>query len=150
MDGSMLEIGSQQNENCLRARCQPNDGNGAYQELQARGILRGSRRPGTIVVGTPPDAATRRCPGRSASRRERSRACRSRSPSRRADVIGFGVGLPDPRLYPIETLDAPSIPCPRGWRLYNPAPAGGPRAEGDAFRAGFALAAFARRPRRSS
>ena len=42
------------------------------------------------------------------------------------DVIGFGVGLPDPRLYPVETLDALLNALPRGdGALYNPAPAWG-------------------------
>jgi DNA-binding transcriptional MocR family regulator len=42
------------------------------------------------------------------------------------DVIGFGNGLPDPRLYPVETLDALLDTLPRGdGGLYNPAPAWG-------------------------
>ncbi len=41
-------------------------------------------------------------------------------------MIGFGMGLPDPNLYPIETLDALLDTLPRGdGSLYNPAPAWG-------------------------
>jgi DNA-binding transcriptional MocR family regulator len=100
---------------------------GAYQELQARGILRGHVGRGTIVVGTPPDArhaalpwAQRIAPGAIQGMQV------AFAQPEGADVIGFGVGLPDPRLYPIETLDALLDTLPRGdGSLYNPAPAWG-------------------------
>jgi DNA-binding transcriptional MocR family regulator len=42
------------------------------------------------------------------------------------DVIGFGVGLPDPSLYPVAMLDTLLDALPRGdGSLYNPAPAWG-------------------------
>jgi DNA-binding transcriptional MocR family regulator len=100
---------------------------GAYQELQARGILRGHVGRGTIVVGTPPDArhaalpwAQRITPGAIDGMRLAYTAPDG------PDVIGFGVGLPDPRLYPVETLDSLLDALPRGdGSLYNPAPAWG-------------------------
>ena len=80
---------------------------GAYQELQARGILRGHVGRGTIVVGTPPDARHAALPW---AQRVAPVAIQGLQVAYSApdgpDMIGFGVGLPDPRLYPVDTLDA--------------------------------------------
>ena len=100
---------------------------GAYQELQARGVLRGHVGRGTIVVGTPPDARHVALPWaqRIAPTTVQGMQVAFAQPDG-ADVIGFGVGLPDPRLYPIETLDSLLDTLPRGdGSLYNPAPAWG-------------------------
>jgi DNA-binding transcriptional MocR family regulator len=100
---------------------------GAYQELQARGILRGHVGRGTTVVGTPPDARHAALPW---AQRVAPVAIQGLQVAYSApdgpDVIGFGVGLPDPRLYPVDTLDALLHALPRGdGSLYNPAPAWG-------------------------
>jgi DNA-binding transcriptional MocR family regulator len=100
---------------------------GAYQELQARGILRGHVGRGTIVVGSPPDARHAALPW---AQRITPVAIQGMHVAYAApqgpDVIGFGVGLPDPHLYPVETLDALLDALPRGdGTLYNPAPAWG-------------------------
>jgi DNA-binding transcriptional MocR family regulator len=100
---------------------------GAYQELQARGIVRGHVGRGTIVVGTPPDARHAALPW---TQRVAPVAIQGMQVAYAApdgpDVIGFGVGLPDPRLYPVEILDALLDRLPRGdGTLYNPAPAWG-------------------------
>jgi DNA-binding transcriptional MocR family regulator len=100
---------------------------GAYQELQARGILRGHVGRGTIIVGTPPDARHAALPWaqRVAPVAIQGMQVAHAAPER-PDVIGFGVGLPDPDLYPVETLDALLDALPRGdGSLYNPAPAWG-------------------------
>ena len=100
---------------------------GAYQELQARGILRGHVGRGTIVVGTLPDARHAALPW---AQRIAPAAIQGMQVAYAApddpDVIGFGVGLPDPNLYPVETLDTLLHTLPRGdGGLYNPAPAWG-------------------------
>ncbi len=100
---------------------------GAYQELQARGILRGHVGRGTIVVGTPPDSRHAALPW---AQRITSVAVQGMQVAYTApdgpDVVGFGNGLPDPHLYPVETLDALLDALPRGdGVLYNPAPAWG-------------------------
>ena len=100
---------------------------GAYQELQARGILRGHVGRGTIVVGTLPDARHAALPW---TQRIAPAAIQGMQVAYTApddpDVVGFGVGLPDPVLYPVETLDALLNALPRGdGSLYNPAPAWG-------------------------
>jgi DNA-binding transcriptional MocR family regulator len=100
---------------------------GAYQELQARGILRGHVGRGTMVVGLPPDARHAALPW---AQRFAPVAIQGIQVAYAApdgpDVIGFGVGLPDPALYPVETLDALLAALPRGnGGLYDPAPAWG-------------------------
>ena len=100
---------------------------GAYQELQARGIVRGHVGRGTIVVGTPPDARHAALPW---AQRVAPVAIQGMQVAYAApdgpEVIGFGAGLPDPDLYPVETLDALLDALPRGdGVLYNPAPAWG-------------------------
>ena len=100
---------------------------GAYQELQARGIVRGHVGRGTIVVGTPPDARHAALPW---AQRVAPVAMQGMQVAYTApdgpDVIGFGAGLPDPSLYPVDTLDALLDALPRGdGSLYNPAPAWG-------------------------
>jgi DNA-binding transcriptional MocR family regulator len=100
---------------------------GAYQELQARGILRGHVGRGTTVVGAPPDVRDAALPW---AQRISPVAIESMQVAYAApdgpDVVGFGVGLPDPRLYPVETLDSLLDALPRGdASLYNPAPAWG-------------------------
>lgn len=99
----------------------------AYQELQARGILRGHVGRGTTVVGTLPEARQAALPWvqRIAPRAIEGMQIAYAAPDA-PDVIGFGVGLPDPRLYPVETLDSLLDALPRGdGSLYNPAPAWG-------------------------
>ena len=125
---------------------------GAYQELQARGILRGHVGRGTIVVGTPPDArhaalpwAQRIAPGAIQGMQV------AFAQPEGADVIGFGVGLPDPRLYPIETLDALLDTLPRGdGSLYNPAPAWGDPVLRETLSGWLRSRGIRARPRRSS
>jgi DNA-binding transcriptional MocR family regulator len=100
---------------------------GAYQELQARGILRGHVGRGTTVVGTPPDARHAALPWaqRIAPVTVQAMHVALTAPDG-PGVIGFGVGLPDPHLYPVDTLDALLNALPRGdGSLYNPAPAWG-------------------------
>ena len=125
---------------------------GAYQELQARGILRGHVGRGTTVVGSPPDARHAALPW---AQRISPVAIEGMQLAYAApggpDVIGFGVGLPDPSLYPVATLDTLLDALPRGdGSLYNPAPAWAIPSSGRPCRAGSARAASARRPRRSS
>jgi DNA-binding transcriptional MocR family regulator len=100
---------------------------GAYQELQARGILRGHVGRGTIVVGTPPDVRHAALPWAQRIAPVAIQAMQTAyAPEGRPDVIGFGVGLPDPGLYPVESLDALLDALPRGdGSLYRPAPAWG-------------------------
>jgi DNA-binding transcriptional MocR family regulator len=100
---------------------------GAYQELQARGILRGHVGRGTTVVGMPPDARHAALPW---AQRISPIAIQGMQVAYSApegpEVIGFGMGLPDPRLYPVETLDSLLDSLPRGDKsLYDPAPAWG-------------------------
>ena len=100
---------------------------GAYQELQARGILRGHVGRGTTIVGTPPDARHAALPW---AQRVAPVAIQGMQVAYTAPdtpgVIGFGVGLPDPDLYPVGTLDSLLGALPRGdGSLYNPAPAWG-------------------------
>ncbi|MGH7266003.1 MAG: PLP-dependent aminotransferase family protein, partial [Candidatus Rokuibacteriota bacterium] len=79
---------------------------GAYQELEARGLLRGHVGRGTLIVGAPPGS-------RSAlpwSQRVSGRALRAAPvsfgvPRPRGDVIAFDSGWPDPHLYPVEALE---------------------------------------------
>src|SRR5499427_7045 len=99
----------------------------AYQELQARGILRGHVGRGTIVVGTLPDARHAALPWaqRIAPATIQGMQVAYAAPDD-PDVVGFGVGLPDPSLYPVETLDELLNSLPRGdGSLYLPAPAWG-------------------------
>jgi DNA-binding transcriptional MocR family regulator len=100
---------------------------GAYQELQARGILRGHVGRGTIVVGTPPDSRHAALPWAQRIAPVAIQAMQTAHPSPGGpDVIDFGVGLPDPRLDPVETLDALLAALPRrDGSLYTPAPAWG-------------------------
>jgi DNA-binding transcriptional MocR family regulator len=100
---------------------------GAYQELQARGVLRGHVGRGSIVVGMPPDARHAALPWtqRLAPAAIESMQVAYAEPDG-PDVVAFGVGLPDPRLYPVESLDGLLAALPRGDRtLYTPAPAWG-------------------------
>jgi DNA-binding transcriptional MocR family regulator len=100
---------------------------GAYQELQARGILQGHVGRGTAVVGAPPDGRHAVLPWAQRitpiALQGMQSACAAPSAP---DVIAFNEGLPDPRLYPVETLDALLAALPRGDEaLYTPAPAWG-------------------------
>jgi DNA-binding transcriptional MocR family regulator len=80
---------------------------GAYQELEARGLLRGHVGRGTVVVGAP---AGSRSTGLPWAQRASALALRAAPvsfgvPRPRADVIGFDCGWPDPTLYPVEALE---------------------------------------------
>jgi DNA-binding transcriptional MocR family regulator len=80
---------------------------GAYQELEARGLLRGHVGRGTVVVGAPPGARPSTLPW---SQRGSALALRAAPASlgalrHRPDVIAFDNGWPDPALYPVEALD---------------------------------------------
>jgi 2-aminoadipate transaminase len=85
---------------------------GAYQELEARGLLRAHVGRGTIVVGAPAGAAGD--PPRAAiawSQRASPMAVQASQawfgiPRTRADVVAFDSGWPDPRLYPVAILEA--------------------------------------------
>ena len=100
---------------------------GAYQELQARGILRGHVGRGTVVVGAPPDVRHAALPW---AQRIAPMAIQAMQAAYAVppgpDVIGFDSGLPDARLSPAETLDGLLDALPRGdGSLYTPAPAWG-------------------------
>jgi len=81
---------------------------GAYQELEARGLLRGHVGRGTTVVGAPAGA---RVSGLPWAQRASALALRAApvgfgtARSRPTDLIAFDTGWPDPSLYPVETLD---------------------------------------------
>jgi DNA-binding transcriptional MocR family regulator len=101
---------------------------GAYQELQARGILRGHVGRGTVIVGGPPDAAgaaTLPWAQRIAPLAVQGMQATQAAPCG-PDVTAFDCGLPDRSLEPVETLDAllASV-VQRGGPLYSPAPASG-------------------------
>ena len=81
---------------------------GAYQELEARGLLRGHVGRGTTVVGAPPGARASALPW---SQRASPLALRAAPvslgvPRSRPDLVAFDNGWPDPALYPVEALDA--------------------------------------------
>jgi len=80
---------------------------GAYQELEARGLLRGHVGRGTVVVGTPPDTAREPFPwAQRASALALRAAPVSSGPARhRPDTIAFESGWPDPELYPLDALE---------------------------------------------
>jgi DNA-binding transcriptional MocR family regulator len=79
---------------------------GAYQELEARGLLRGHVGRGTVVVAAPADAArqTFPWPQRASSLALRAAPASFALPPRRPDAIGFECGWPDPALYPTADL----------------------------------------------
>ena len=104
---------------------------GAYQELHARGLLRGHVGRGTVVVALPADARPEiRAAAIPWSQRvaplavEAARLCYSAPP--RPDVIAFDSGWPDASLYPTAVLDQLLRELPdAGPALYAPAPASG-------------------------
>ena len=80
----------------------------AYQELEARGFLRGHVGRGTVVVAAPADAARS---GLAWSQRATPMALQAAQisfgvPRDQGDVVAFDTGWPDPALYPVEALDA--------------------------------------------
>ena len=88
---------------------------GAYQELHARGLLRGHVGRGTVIVGAPPETRNARSRGLSASRRWRSR--RFRHATRRPPLPGVIASTPVCpilTLLSVETLDGllRSLPNP--------------------------------------
>jgi DNA-binding transcriptional MocR family regulator len=81
---------------------------GAYQELEARGLVRGHVGRGTIVVAAPGGAARTAVPwvqraSPVAVQAAQINLSRDRD---RAGIIAFDTGWPDPTLYPVEALDA--------------------------------------------
>jgi DNA-binding transcriptional MocR family regulator len=80
---------------------------GAYQELEARGLLRGHVGRGTIVVGAPPDSASQAFPWsqRASSLARQAGQLSFGSHAHRADVIRFDVGWSDRDLYPLAELN---------------------------------------------
>ncbi|MGH7318783.1 MAG: PLP-dependent aminotransferase family protein [Candidatus Rokuibacteriota bacterium] len=81
---------------------------GAYQELEARGLLRGHVGRGTVVVAAPADAAKTALPW---SQRASAVATQAAQmwfgiPRDRSDVVAFDTGWPDPQLYPVEALES--------------------------------------------
>ena len=83
---------------------------GAYQELEARGLLRGHVGRGTVVVGAPPDSASAAFPwsqrASSLARQAGQVSLSYGTPTHRADVIRFDVGWVDGSLYPVAELNA--------------------------------------------
>jgi 2-aminoadipate transaminase len=99
---------------------------GAYQELEARGLLRGHVGRGTTVVGAPAGAQASALPW---SQRASALALRAAPasygvPRPRTDTIAFDCGWPDPTLYPVEALEAllDHLPGRRAAELYASAP----------------------------
>jgi DNA-binding transcriptional MocR family regulator len=98
---------------------------GAYQELEARGLLRGHVGRGTVIVGAPAGS-------RSAlpwSQRISPAALRAAPaafgiPRPRGDVIAFDSGWPDPTLYPVDALEEilDGLPGRGTAELFAPAP----------------------------
>jgi DNA-binding transcriptional MocR family regulator len=80
---------------------------GAYQELEARGLLRGHVGRGTVVVGAPAGSRRAALPWaqRASALALRAVPLSFGIPRPRADVIAFDSGWPDPTLYPIEALE---------------------------------------------
>jgi DNA-binding transcriptional MocR family regulator len=85
---------------------------GAYQELEARGLLRGHVGRGTIVVGTPagtPAGASRAAvawPQRVSAMANQAAQVWFGIPRSRPDAIALDSGWPDPKLYPVEALES--------------------------------------------
>lgn len=85
---------------------------GAYQELEARGLLRGHVGRGTIVVGTPggtaggaPRAALA-WPQRASQMATQAAQIWFGIPRTHPDIVAFDAGWPDPKLYPVEALES--------------------------------------------
>jgi DNA-binding transcriptional MocR family regulator len=101
---------------------------GAYQELHARGLLRGHVGRGTVIVAAPADAPSAALPW---SQRVAPLALRAaqlaygEAPG--SDVVGFANGWPDPVLYPAAVLDEllRGLAAAADASLYAPAPAPG-------------------------
>jgi DNA-binding transcriptional MocR family regulator len=102
---------------------------GAFQELTARGLLRGHVGRGTIVVGSPAGTRTAGVPWAQRVTALAIRATQgSYAPPSHPDVISFGIGWPDPGLYPDDTLDSLLQALPGDAArapLYAPGPAAG-------------------------
>ncbi len=104
---------------------------GAYQELEARGLLRGHVGRGTVVVGAPAGARASALPWaqRASALALRAAPVSFGLPRPRADVIAFDSGWPDPNLYPVQVLESLLDRLPgRGTpELYLSAPPAGDR-----------------------
>jgi DNA-binding transcriptional MocR family regulator len=102
---------------------------GAYQELEARGLLRGHVGRGTVVVGAPAGSRSGALPWaqRASALALRAAPLSFGIPRPRADLIAFDSGWPDPTLYPIEALEGLLDRLPgRGTAdLYQSAPPAG-------------------------
>ena len=104
---------------------------GAYQELEARGLLRGHVGRGTVIVGAPAGARASALPW---SQRASALALRAAPvsfgvPRPRADVIAFDSGWPDPKLYPVDAIESllDHLPGRGSPELYLSAPPPGDR-----------------------
>ena len=102
---------------------------GAYQELEARGLLRGHVGRGTVVVGAPADSASAAFPWsqRASSSARQAWQLSLGTPAHRADVIRFDVGWTDGSLYPVTELNAilREIAADAALDLYRPPRPGG-------------------------
>jgi DNA-binding transcriptional MocR family regulator len=102
---------------------------GAFQELTARGFLRGHVGRGTVVVGVPAGTRTAAIPwGQRATPLAVEAARGGYVPPAHPDVISFAIGWPDPALYPEDTLHTllQALPGEAARApLYAPAPAAG-------------------------
>lgn len=101
---------------------------GAYQELHARGLLRGHVGRGTVIVAAPADARSAGLPW---SQRVSPLAAQAAQIAYgvppRPDVISFSTGWPDPSLYPTAVLNTllQELAAAGPTSLYTPAPAWG-------------------------
>jgi DNA-binding transcriptional MocR family regulator len=102
---------------------------GAYQELEARGLLRGHVGRGTVVVGTPPDMPREPFPWaqRLSPLALRAAPVSVATPRARADTIAFESGWPDPGVYPLDALESllDALPGRHSSELYLSAPPAG-------------------------
>jgi DNA-binding transcriptional MocR family regulator len=99
---------------------------GAYQELEARGLLRGHVGRGTTVVGAPAGARVSGLPWgqRSSALALRAAPAFGAPRPRPTDLVAFDTGWPDPALYPVEALEAllEELPGRGTAELYTSAP----------------------------
>lgn len=101
----------------------------AYQELEARGLIRGHVGRGTVVMAAPTDANLAAIPWRQRMARLTVAATDAFAPARpeSADVISLANGWPDPSLYPRDVLDAvlERVARRKDLDVYGPSPTEG-------------------------